>query len=58
MVAVPMEVLISVCWFSYTVVWMVLCGPGVTLVSRNRMELSIPGCSTVNCMLESCELMC
>ena len=36
---------------------MVLLGPGVTLVSRNGMEPSGPGSSTVNCMLGSCELM-
>ena len=43
------------CWF--TVVWMVLFGRGVTLVSKNGMEPSVPGCSTVNCVLGSCELM-
>ena len=43
--------------FLYIVVWMVLFGPGVTLVSINGMEPSVPGCSTVNCMLGSCELM-
>ena len=37
---------------------MVLLGPGVTLVSRNGMDPSDPGSSTVNCMLGSCELMC
>ena len=36
---------------------MVLFGPGVTLMSRNGMEPSVPGSSTVNCMLGSCELM-
>ena len=48
----------SVCiGFPYTIVWMVLFSPGVTLVSKNRIEPSVPGCSTVNCMLGSCELM-
>ena len=37
---------------------MVLLGPGVTLVSRKGMEPSVPGSSTVNCMLGSCELTC
>ena len=37
---------------------MVLLSPGVTLVSRNGMEPSAPGSSTVTCMLGSCELMC
>ena len=37
---------------------MVLFDPGVTFVSRNGMEPSIPGCSTVNCMLGSCEFIC
>ena len=37
---------------------MVLLGPGVTLVSRKGMNPSVPGSSTVNCMLGSCELMC
>ena len=36
---------------------MVLLGPGVTLVSKNGIELSHAGSSTVNCMLGSCELM-
>ena len=44
--------------FLYPVVLVVLLGPGVTLVSKNGMELSGPGSSTVNCMLGSCELMC
>ena len=42
LVAVPMKVLVSVCWFLYTVMLMVLLGPGVTLVSRNGMEPSGP----------------
>ena len=37
---------------------MVLLGPGLTFVSINGMEPSVPGSSTVNCMLGSCELMC
>ena len=37
---------------------MVLLGPGVTLVSRNGMERSRPGSSTVNYMFGSCELIC
>ena len=44
--------------FLYTKVWMVLFGPGVTLVSGNGMEPSVPGCSTVNCILGYCKLMC
>ena len=36
---------------------MVLLGSGVTLVSRNGMEPSDPGSSTVNCMLGSSQLM-
>ena len=49
----------SVCvGFLYAVVWMVLFSPGVTLVSRNWMEPSVPGCSTVNCMLGSREVVC
>ena len=35
---------------------MVLLGPDVTLVSTNGIEPSVPGSSTVNCMLGSCEL--
>ena len=36
---------------------MALFGAGVTLVSRKVMEPSVPGSSTLNCMLGSCELM-
>ena len=54
MVAVPMQLLVSV---NCKLVWMVLFGPGVNLVSRNRMDPSVSGSSTVNCMLGSCELM-
>ena len=36
---------------------MVLLGPGVTLVSKNGIEPSGAGSSTVNCMLGSCELI-
>ena len=43
--------------FLYTAVWMVLFGPGVTLVSKNGLEPSVSGCSTVNCMLGSYEVM-
>ena len=37
---------------------MVLLGLGVTLVSKNGIEASAAGFSTVNCMLGSCVLMC
>ena len=35
----------------------VLLGPGVTLVSRNGIELSVPGSPTVICMFGSYEFM-
>ena len=48
----------SVCvGFLSTFVRIVLLGPGVTLMSRNGIEPSAAGSSTVNCMLGSCELM-
>ena len=44
--------------FLYIVVWMMLFRPGVTLLFKNGMKPSVPGHSTVNCMLGYCELMC
>ena len=44
--------------FLYTLVWMVLFGPSVTLLSKNGMEPSVPDCSIVNCMLGSSMLRC
>ena len=44
--------------FLYTMVLMVLFGPGENLMSRNGMGPSVPGCSTLYCMLGSSELMC
>ena len=49
----------SVCvGFLYTVVLMVVLGPGMILVSKNGMEPSCAGSSTVNCMLRFCESIC